>query len=73
MTHKSAHIIKRICFPKSSETQELYIRWNRSNQHTEKMLDPSLSAGDTISLNTYFNSFYEKHYAQYTHLESLHL
>jgi galactofuranosylgalactofuranosylrhamnosyl-N-acetylglucosaminyl-diphospho-decaprenol beta-1,5/1,6-galactofuranosyltransferase len=68
------NVICRIKFPHTPDTSELYMKFhegaslNFSSEHPEV----SLSKNGILSLNTYFNSFYEKFYVKYTLLESLY-
>lgn len=67
------NIISRIKFPISPNVSGLYIRWEGNSSSLSFSEDGIfLKAGDVISLNTYFNSFYEKFYAKYTNLNQLY-
>lgn len=68
------NIVSRIRFPRTPETSGLYIKCNEEvslNFNTDKT-EASFVKNGILSLNTYFNSFYEKFYAQYTELDSLY-
>lgn len=67
-------IIGRIQLPKSTDVSSLYIQCNEGaaiNYHEDDR-EIVLSQGSTISSNSYFNSFYEKFYAEYTNLDSVY-
>ncbi|NMG05962.1 glycosyltransferase [Brasilonema sp. UFV-L1] len=67
------NVISRIRFPCTSETSSLYMRCNEGatiNFCTEQKVE--LTRNGVLSLNTYFNSFYENFYAKYTKLSSLY-
>ncbi|MGI8502903.1 MAG: glycosyltransferase family 2 protein [Hassallia sp.] len=67
------NVINRIQFPRTPETSSLYMKCdegvslNLSTEHAEVVL----TKNGVLSLNTYFNSFFEKFYAKYTELSSL--
>lgn len=67
------NVVSRIQFPRTPETSSLYMKWNEgvslnlSTEHAEVVL----TKNGVLSLNTYFNSFFEKFYAKYTELSSL--
>ncbi|KOP27857.1 glycosyl transferase family 2 [Hapalosiphon sp. MRB220] len=68
------NIVSRIQFPKTAETSDLYFKVSNHvlinfNQDKNQII---LSEDNTISLNTYFNSLYEKFYTKYTSLNSLY-
>ncbi|OUL26021.1 glycosyl transferase family 2 [Nostoc sp. RF31YmG] len=68
------NVINRIQFPCTSETASLYIKCheraflNFSPEHPKAIL----TKNGVLSLNTYFNSFFEKFYAKYTSISSLY-
>ncbi len=68
------NVVSRIQFPSTSEAANLYMRFV---QDTSIHLDEEYShilfkQNSVLSLNTYFNSFYEIFYAKYTVIESLY-
>ncbi|GAA6615453.1 glycosyltransferase [Scytonema sp. NUACC26] len=68
------NVVSRIQFPRTPETSELYIKCNNAasiNLNAEKV-EVALTKNGVLSLNTYFNSFYETFYAKYTELYSLY-
>ncbi len=68
------NLISRIRFPRTPETSSLYlictegVFLNLSQEQTEVYFNKN----GVLSLNTYFNSFYESFYAKYTELKSLY-
>jgi galactofuranosylgalactofuranosylrhamnosyl-N-acetylglucosaminyl-diphospho-decaprenol beta-1,5/1,6-galactofuranosyltransferase len=66
-------IIGRIKFPKSMETTALYIQGDEAvlSNHQRDNQGLVLQQGETISSSSYFNSFYEGYYTQYTKLSSI--
>ncbi|WP_026734378.1 glycosyltransferase [Fischerella sp. PCC 9605] len=68
------NLISRIRFPRTPETSSLYLVCNEgaflnlSKEQTEVYFNKH----GVLSLNTYFNSFYESFYAKYTELKSLY-
>lgn len=68
------NVICRIKFPHTPDTSELYMKCNEAAYLNFRAEYPevSLTKNGVLSLNTYFNSFYEKFYAKYTVLESLY-
>ncbi len=68
------NIISRIQFPRTLETSSLYINCTKGAylDIQEENAEVTLTENSVISLNTYFNSFYETFYAKYTDLESLY-
>ena len=67
------NIISRLRFPSSPDVSGLYIRWNNNDSSSSFSRDSmTLQGGETISFNTYFNSFYESLYAKYTNLTDLY-
>ncbi len=68
------NVISRIQFPRTPETSNLYINCNEfaSLDFHTKHTDIVLIKNGFLSLNTYFNSFYEKFYAKYTELSELY-
>jgi galactofuranosylgalactofuranosylrhamnosyl-N-acetylglucosaminyl-diphospho-decaprenol beta-1,5/1,6-galactofuranosyltransferase len=68
------NVISRIQFPKTNETADLYVKLDQgvSLDFSEGDRKIFLPQGSTISLNTYFNSIYEKFYTKYTFLSSLY-
>lgn len=68
------HVLAKLNLPKSEETRNLYIQCNEgaSINFAEPQPEIVLNKGGTISSNTYFNSFYEQYYANYTNLNSVY-
>ncbi len=72
--NQKMNLISRIRFPRTSETSSLYLICtegaflNLSQEQTEVYFNKN----SVLSLNTYFNSFYESFYAKYTELKSLY-
>ena len=68
------HIVGGISLPKSGEASDLYIQCNEfaSINYQEDDKKVVLRQGGVISSNSYFNSFYEKFYTQYTTLNSIY-
>lgn len=68
------HILGGIKLSKSADTSDLYIQCNEaaSINYQENDQKVVLSQGGVISSNSYFNSFYEKFYTQYTTLKSIY-
>lgn len=66
--------VSRIQFPNTTDVSDLYIRCHEGATITcrESCREVNLLQGSIVSLNTYFNSFYEKLYAKYTKLCSLY-
>ncbi|RAM50286.1 MAG: glycosyltransferase family 2 protein [Hapalosiphonaceae cyanobacterium JJU2] len=67
------HIVNRVQFPQTVEISDLYFKVSHDvsmNFHEDKK-QIILYEDSTISLNTYFNSFYEKFYTKYTSINSL--
>ncbi|MBW4560973.1 MAG: glycosyltransferase [Mojavia pulchra JT2-VF2] len=68
------NVVNRIQFPSTSETASLYMKChegtslNFSSEHPEVVLIKN----GVLSLNTYFNSFFETFYAKYTEITSLY-
>ncbi len=67
------NVVSRVKFPHTNETSDLYIKLGQGisidfQEDDSKIIFPE---GSTISLNTYFNSIYEKYYTKYTTLSSL--
>ncbi|MDF5728056.1 MAG: glycosyltransferase [Rhizonema sp. PD38] len=68
------NVISRIRFPQTTETAGLYMKCHDStslNLCTEQA-EAIFKKNGVLSLNTYFNSFFENFYAKYTHLSSLY-
>jgi galactofuranosylgalactofuranosylrhamnosyl-N-acetylglucosaminyl-diphospho-decaprenol beta-1,5/1,6-galactofuranosyltransferase len=67
-------VVSRVKFPKTAETSEVYMKLDAGTfidfQASNSQI--ILSEGSTLSLNTYFNSIYEKFYTKYTTLSSLY-
>ena len=68
------NVISRVQFPQTNETSDLYIKFVAGisidfHPGDGKIILPE---GSTISVNTYFNSIYEKYYTKYTTLSSLY-
>ncbi len=68
------NIVSRIQFPSTPETSNLYFKCERGTSLNlcEEYAHIVLTKNGVMSLNTYFNSFYEPFYAKYTELESLY-
>ncbi len=68
------NIVGRIKFPNTPETSGLYIKCDEDVfiNYQEGCKEISILRGSIVSLNTFFNSFYEKLYARYTELSSLY-
>ena len=67
------NVISRVEFPKTDEASDLYIKLTPGISIDFQADDTKiiLPEGSTISLNTYFNSIYEKYYTKYTTFSSL--
>ncbi|MFQ4140948.1 glycosyltransferase [Chlorogloeopsis sp. ULAP02] len=68
------NIVSRVQFPPNFEISDLYFHVSDDvsinlNEDSNQIV---LHEDSTISLNTYFNSIYEKHYTKYTSINSLH-
>src|SRR4028119_981978 len=68
------NIVSGINLPKSADASDLYIQCNESASINYQEDDKRvvLRQGGIISSNSYFNSFYEKFYTQYTTLSSIY-
>jgi galactofuranosylgalactofuranosylrhamnosyl-N-acetylglucosaminyl-diphospho-decaprenol beta-1,5/1,6-galactofuranosyltransferase len=68
------HILGRIKLPKSAEVSSLYVQYNEavSINYNKESPEIFLSTGGLVSLNSYFNSFYEEFFAKYTNLHSIY-
>ncbi len=68
------NVISRVQFPKTFETSDLCIKCdiNASINFDASDCKVTLAQGSTISLNTYFNSIYEKFYTKYTTLSEIY-
>jgi galactofuranosylgalactofuranosylrhamnosyl-N-acetylglucosaminyl-diphospho-decaprenol beta-1,5/1,6-galactofuranosyltransferase len=68
------NVVNRIQFPRIPETFNLYIKCNEGASLNSYAGDGKVvfTKNSIVSLNTYFNSFYETFYAKYTELESLY-
>jgi galactofuranosylgalactofuranosylrhamnosyl-N-acetylglucosaminyl-diphospho-decaprenol beta-1,5/1,6-galactofuranosyltransferase len=66
-------IVGRIKFPKSVETAALYIQGDQAvlSNYRRDGEGIILHRGERISSNSYFSSFYEGYYTQYTRLSSV--
>jgi len=66
-------VVSRVQFPQTSETSDLYIKFDQGTPVDFHAGDSQIIVheGSTISLNSYFNSIYEKFYTKYTTLRSL--
>ena len=66
------NVIQRIRFPHKSDISDLYIRSTGKKPVILNASEESISLerNETLSLNTYFNSFYELFYAKHTILTS---
>ncbi|MCX7592254.1 MAG: glycosyltransferase [Fischerella sp.] len=68
------NIVSRVQFPKTAEISDLYFKVSNDisiNFDGDKN-QIILNEDSTISLNTYFNSIYEKYYTKYTSINSLY-
>jgi galactofuranosylgalactofuranosylrhamnosyl-N-acetylglucosaminyl-diphospho-decaprenol beta-1,5/1,6-galactofuranosyltransferase len=66
-------VVSRVQFPNQTETSELYIKLDAGASIDFHAGGTSIMhEGNTISLNTYFNSIYEIFYTKYTTLSSLY-
>ncbi len=67
-------IISRIRFPAKIDITGLYIKIDRINQINYCLDEQKIivNKNGLISLNTYFNSFYETFYVKYTKIESIY-
>lgn len=67
------NVISRIQFPQTSDVADLYMRCDRNAfiEYDKSCKQVRLIEDGIVSLNTYFNSFYEQFYANYTNLRSL--
>ncbi|MCP6757339.1 MAG: glycosyltransferase [Fischerella sp. CENA71] len=68
------NIVNRVKFPQIAEISDLYFRVYHDvsiNFHEDKN-QIILSEDSTISLNTYFNSLYERFYTKFTSINSLY-
>ena len=68
------HIIGRIKLPKSANVSDLYIRCNENAfiNYYEDHQKIVFRENGNVSLNSYFNSFYEKFYINYTNIDSIY-
>ncbi|HAX78371.1 MAG TPA: glycosyl transferase family 2, partial [Cyanobacteria bacterium UBA11372] len=68
------HIVAGIKLPKSADASDLYIQCNEaaSINYQEDDKQVLLRQGDTLSTNSYFNSFYEFFYTKYTTLNNIY-
>ena len=68
------NILAGIKLPKSADASDVYIRCNESASINYQEDDKKvvLSQGGVVSSNSYFNSFYERFYTQYTTLSSIY-
>ena len=68
------NVISRIQFPRTPETSGLYMKCDEdaSLNFCGENAEVVLTKNGVLSLNTYFNSFYEKFYAKYTELSYLY-
>jgi galactofuranosylgalactofuranosylrhamnosyl-N-acetylglucosaminyl-diphospho-decaprenol beta-1,5/1,6-galactofuranosyltransferase len=68
------NVVSRVQFPKTAEISDLYFKVSNDiliNFDGDKN-QIILHQDSTISLNTYFNSIYEKYYTKYTSIKSLY-
>jgi galactofuranosylgalactofuranosylrhamnosyl-N-acetylglucosaminyl-diphospho-decaprenol beta-1,5/1,6-galactofuranosyltransferase len=67
-------ILSRVRFPSSEDTLNLYIQGDQplTLNRDERGCYASLQKGQTLSLNTYFNSMYETFYERYTTISTVH-
>jgi galactofuranosylgalactofuranosylrhamnosyl-N-acetylglucosaminyl-diphospho-decaprenol beta-1,5/1,6-galactofuranosyltransferase len=70
----TGNAIGRVRLPKSAEVSDLYVRCSGAAYaiYGEDDLKVLLSQGGVVSSNSYFSSFYEKFYTQYTSLKSIY-
>ncbi|GET40117.1 glycosyltransferase family 2 protein [Microseira wollei] len=68
------HIVAGIKLPKSADASDLYIQCNEAASINYQSDDKQvlLRQGDTLSTNSYFNSFYENFYTKYTTLNYIY-
>ncbi len=68
------HIVAGIKLPKSADASDLYIQRNEaaSINYQEDDKQVLLRQGETLSTNSYFNSFYEIFYTKYTTLNNIY-
>jgi galactofuranosylgalactofuranosylrhamnosyl-N-acetylglucosaminyl-diphospho-decaprenol beta-1,5/1,6-galactofuranosyltransferase len=68
------NVISRIQFPHTPDASDLYMKFSEgaSLNLCEQYAEITLTKNGVLSLNTYFNSFYETFYAKYTELKSLY-
>jgi galactofuranosylgalactofuranosylrhamnosyl-N-acetylglucosaminyl-diphospho-decaprenol beta-1,5/1,6-galactofuranosyltransferase len=68
------NVVSRIRFPRTSETSSLYLKCNEGAclDSTPEKAEVAFTQSGVLSLNTYFNSFYETYYSKYTKLQSLY-
>jgi len=68
------HTLGRIKLPSTADVSSLYVHCNEGATINYPEADKKiiLRQGGIISLNSYFNSFYENFYAKYTKLDSLY-
>ncbi len=67
------NVVSRVQFPQTDETLDLYIKLGQGISIDFHAGDCKiiLPEGSTLSLNTYFNSIYEKYYTKYTTISSV--
>jgi galactofuranosylgalactofuranosylrhamnosyl-N-acetylglucosaminyl-diphospho-decaprenol beta-1,5/1,6-galactofuranosyltransferase len=68
---KFMQFVSRLQLPKTSETSDLYAKFNGSAFVDFDANKVMLSQNDSVSFNTYFNSIYENFYTKYTTLNEL--
>jgi galactofuranosylgalactofuranosylrhamnosyl-N-acetylglucosaminyl-diphospho-decaprenol beta-1,5/1,6-galactofuranosyltransferase len=66
------NVVNRLKFPQSSEASSLYLKCNESANLSTDFTKINFGKNGLVSLNTYFNSFYETFYAQHTEIDSLY-
>jgi galactofuranosylgalactofuranosylrhamnosyl-N-acetylglucosaminyl-diphospho-decaprenol beta-1,5/1,6-galactofuranosyltransferase len=68
------NIVSRIRFPNAADVSDLYMKCSEGVQvnYAEGCRTISFTKDSILSLNTYFNSFYENFYAKYTEISSLY-
>lgn len=67
------NIVSRIRFPKTDDVSDLYVKcYGGVSIYREGCREFNLLKAGVVSLNSYFNSFYEKFYVKYTELCSLY-
>lgn len=70
--------VQRLFFPRAGLPKSLYLRYLRGGEEDASALAVDaarqpIARGDTLSTNTYFNSFYEAYWAEHTSLSDIAL